>query len=419
MPDSSHENLPRQQSPPPPVPTSAADVDGPLGLRLRDATTFDIGQAFDSGAGRIFPCESCGADLEFHIGDQALRCEYCGHVKQIVIDAETTVQEQDFHAMLARLSDWRQQSAAEKVESGDADHAGDSTTRNELRCDSCGGNVEFVGTLTSSHCPYCGSPVQLENAHKCQERRIPVDGLLPFLIQREDAKRNLGQWVDSRWFAPNKFRRQGANGKFNGVYLSYFTFDSMTFTNYSGQRGEHYWVTVGSGKNRRREMRTRWYPASGRFQRFFDDVLVLANTGLKRKFMLALEPWPLLKVVPFNQQMLAGLMARTYDIDLDECFREGRQRIDSAINTEVRQRIGGDTQRVHSVSSRYEAITFKHLLLPVWLLAYRYHGKTYQVFINAATGEVQGERPYSVWKILFAILVAAAISGTLYVFSQK
>lgn len=419
MSDRSSEDRP--QPPPPPVPSTAAeaDVDGPLDLRLRDATTSDIGQTFDSGAGRIFPCESCGADLEFHIGDQALRCKYCGHVKQIVIDTEASVQEQDFHAMLARLSDWRQQSAAKKVESGDADRAGDSTTRNELRCDSCGGNVEFIGTLTSSHCPYCGSPVQLENAHKCEERRIPVDGVLPFQIPREDAQRNLAQWVDSRWFAPNKFRRQGAHGKFNGVYLAYFTFDSMTFTSYSGQRGEHYWVTVGSGKNQRREMRTRWYPASGRFQRFFDDVLVLANTGLNRKFMLALEPWPLLKVVPFNQQMLAGLMARTYDVELDECFREGRQRIDSALHTEVCQRIGGDTQRVHSVNSRYEAITFKHLLLPVWLLAYRYHDKTYQVFVNAATGEVQGERPYSVWKILFAILVGAIVSGVIYTFSQQ
>lgn len=137
----------------------------------------------------------------------------------------------------------------------------------------------------------------------------------------------------------------------------------------------------------------RWYPASGSFQKFFDDVLVLANTGLRRDFMLELEPWPLLKVVPFDQQMLAGLMARTYDIELDECFAEGKQRIDTAIQAEVRQRIGGDTQVVHSVNSRYDAITYKHLLLPVRLLAYKFNDRTFQVFINAATGEVQGERP--------------------------
>ena len=94
--------------------------------------------------------------------------------------------------------------------------------------------MEFIGTLTSTHCPYCGSPVQLEKAHKCEENRIHVDGVLPFQIERNHAEQNLKQWVESRWFAPNSFRKQGAAGKFNGVYLSYFTFDAMTLTEYTG-----------------------------------------------------------------------------------------------------------------------------------------------------------------------------------------
>jgi hypothetical protein len=320
--------------------------------------------------------------------------------------------------MLEQLRQWREEARDRKVDE-DPSIAATEETHRELRCESCGGNVEFYGTLTSTLCPYCASPVQLENAHKCEEHRIPVDGVLPFQIDKDDARRNLQQWVRSRWFAPNRFSKEGADGRFNGIYLSYYTFDSMTSTAYSGQRGEHYYVTVGDGKNRRTERRTRWYPASGSFQRFFDDVLVLANTGLRRDYMLALEPWPLLKVVPFNQQMLAGLMARTYDIELDACFKEGRDRIDAAILSEVHQRIGGDTQMVSSVKSQYDAITYKHLLLPVWLLAYRFNGKTFQVFINAATGEVQGERPYSVWKIMFAVILGLAAAAGIYAATQQ
>ena len=117
--------------------------------------------------------------------------------------------------------------------------------------------------------------------------------------------------------------------------------------------------------------------------------------------------------------MLAGHLARTYDIELDECFHEAKSRIDDTIQTDVRQRIGGDTQRVQSVNSRYEAITYKHLLLPVWLLAYKYSDKTYQVFINAATGEVQGERPYSVWKIAFAVITGLTVAGVIAAMSQQ
>lgn len=389
------------------------DPDGPLDLRRVDAVSVEAGQTFDAGEGRIFPCEGCGADLEFHIGQQKLACQYCGFVKEIELTEEAVLEEQDFQAMLAQLKEWR-----EKTSTDMADVNTDlESEHRELRCDSCGGNVEFIGTLTSTHCPYCGSPVQLESAHKCEENRIPVDGVLPFQIERDHASRNLKQWVDSRWFAPNRFRKQGAEGKFNGIYLSYFTFDAMTFTAYQGSRGDHYYVTVGSGKNRRQQRRTRWTPASGRFQRFFDDVLVLANTGLRRDFILQLEPWPLSQAVPFNQQMLAGYLARTYDVELDTCFNEGRERIDTAIHQEVQQRIGGDTQRVNSVDSHYEAITFKHLLLPVWLLAYAYRGKSYQVFINAATGEVQGERPWSATKIVFAVLAAILAAGGIWTVS--
>jgi DNA-directed RNA polymerase subunit RPC12/RpoP len=360
------------------------------------------GTTTDEGKARVFPCEGCGADLEFNIGQQKLKCPYCGFEKEIEIAEDAQVREQDFHAMLERVRRAREQ--------GPQEVKGDY---NEVRCRSCGGTVVFAGTLTSTECPYCGSPIQLEHVHTAT-RRIPVDGVLPFLVDNRKAKSSLQQWVKSRWFAPNEFRQRGAEGKFNGVYLPYWTFDTLTFNVYSGERGENYTVTVGTGKDQRTETRTRWYPASGRFQRFFDDVLVVASQGLPHSFIIALEPWPLMNCLPFTQQVLAGYLARTYDVELEEGFQEGKRRIDDAIRADVVHRIGGDQQRIHSIDSRYDAITFKHLLLPVWLLTYRFHDKPYRVFVNAATGEVQGERPYSWVKILLAVLVGLAVALTIF-----
>ncbi|HRX84242.1 MAG TPA: hypothetical protein P5572_04410 [Phycisphaerae bacterium] len=279
-----------------------------------------------------------------------------------------------------------------------------------MRCGSCGATVTFVGTLTSQDCAYCGAPLQLEHAHDAAQR-IPVDGVLPFAVERDRAHANLRDWVKSRWFAPNAFKKQGAEGRFNGLYTPYWTYDSLTFTHYTGQRGEHYWVTVGTGKNKRRERRTRWYPASGKFQRFFDDVLVVGARDLPQKRLDALEPWPLHQCVPFAPELLAGFLARTYDVELDEGFGVARTRIDAALQLDVRQRIGGDVQRIHSIDTRYDAIRFKHLLLPVWMLAYRFREKAYQVVINAATGEVQGDRPYSWAKIALTVLAGLALIG--------
>lgn len=249
--------------------------------------------------------------------------------------------------------------------------------------------------------------------------RIPVGGVLPFIVEKPAAGENLRAWVKSRWLAPNDFVRYGVTGKFSGIYLPYWTFDAMTDVAWRGQRGEHYTVRVGSGQNERTETRTRWHSVNGQFRRFFDDVLVCAAGESKHELINELEPWPLDKLVPFTADALAGYSAITYDIQLQDGFDVGKARIDSEIDDDVRGRIGGDEQRVDSINTRMSALTFKHVLLPVWMLAYMYNDKSYQVVVNACTGEVQGERPYSPWKVAFVtVLGIMAAILVLYMWMQ-
>ncbi len=173
---------------------------------------------------------------------------------------------------------------------------------------------------------------------------------------------------------------------------------------YRGERGDHYWVTVRRGDKTERVQKTRWSFASGSFRRFFDDVLVVAGRGLKAGVVDSLEPWPLARCREFDPRLIAGFVARTYDVGLAEGLGIAKTRIAGALRDDVRRRIGGDEQRIHSVETQYGALTYKHLLLPVWLLAYRYRERLYQVIVNAATGEVQGERPWSWVKITLAVL---------------
>ena len=360
------------------------------------------GQLIDEGDGRVFPCDSCGADLIFHIGQQQLHCGYCGFSRPL----ETEVRplgERDLDAMFAMLREHHDNGRNDEI----TEQGGQPGNR-EVRCNSCGGTVVFSGTLTSSKCPYCGSPLQRSEIEVAKER-ISVDGILPFLLDDRQGRTSIATWVSSLWFAPNKFRREGVSGEINSVYLPYWTYDAMTLNKYRGQRGDDYFVTVGSGKNRRTERRTRWSWRSGAFERFFDDVLVMASQGLPRDLLLNLEPWPLTRCLPYTQEVIAGHLARTYDVMLPAGYKDAQVRIDAAITQDVRRRIGGDRQRIHTIDTRLEGVTFKHLLLPVWMLAYRYNGKPYRVFVNGATGEVHGERPYSPWKILFAVLLAALL----------
>ena len=199
------------------------------------------GERIDDSKGRIFPCEGCGADLEFNIGKQRMSCPYCGHTKEIVLDEDAEVREQDYDAMLDQVSIWRHEKANQSEDSDER----------EVRCESCGFEVMFVGALTSTDCGYCGSPIQQDKS-VVSAKRIPVDGVLPFAVTRELAQRQLKKWVSSRWFAPSSFTKNGVRGRFSGIYLPYWTYDSFTFnlfhylSSLTPQNKQYYYVIVYS-----------------------------------------------------------------------------------------------------------------------------------------------------------------------------
>ncbi|MDQ4091844.1 MAG: hypothetical protein M3163_16340 [Actinomycetota bacterium] len=341
---------------------------------------------------RTYPCTTCGGQLQFDIGLQKLKCPNCGNVQDIIEDAGRVTAEQDFHTAVGRL---HEQAAAGPQIVGEK----------EVVCQNCGGHTTFTGTLTSTRCPYCATPIQRDDVHDAPAR-LPVDGVLPFQVDEGKARASLETWINSRWFAPSEFKKYKQTGSFASVYASYFTYDAETDTLYQGRRGEEYTVTVGSGDKRRTETRVNWYDVSGQVHNFFDDIAVLANTGFDHGKVTALEPWPTQEARPFSAEYIAGHLCRTYDKDVEACLGEARQRMDAEIDNTIRSDIGGDRQDINRKNTMVRSLTFKHLLLPIWLLTVVYAGQPFQVFINGITGEVQGERPWSKVKIAFAVIVA-------------
>ena len=120
----------------------------------------------------------------------------------------------------------------------------------------------------------------------------------------------------------------------------------------------------------------------------------------------------------YRDEYLSGFVAESYQIGLPEGFEIAKGIMAEPIRQAVCSDIGGDHQRIGSVDTRYLDVTFKHALLPIWISAYRYAGKTYRFLVNARTGEVQGERPYSWVKILLAILTALLVIAIALLASQ-
>ncbi len=348
--------------------------------------------------GHRFPCDQCGADLRFDPGHNHLICDHCGNTREITEGPWRggSLQELDLRSAL----------------SGDVPDIEIEETR-VVTCPNCGAQTEFDETLHATECPFCATPVVTDTG---LHRHIKPKGLLPFALDETQARTKMTDWLGSLWFAPNGLQDYARKGRtISGIYVPYWTFDADTKSQYTGARGTHYYETRTVMRDGKREQvrvrKTRWRNVAGRVARFFDDVLVLGSKSLPKKYTDALEPWDLTAMEPYQPEFLAGFRAEGYQIELEDAFKEARVRMDHIIHRDVKFDIGGDVQRVSSVDTHIGALTFKHVLLPVWMAAYKYRGQTYRFVVNGRTGRVQGERPYSAIKITIAVILGLIVAG--------
>lgn len=354
-----------------------------------------------------FPCDQCGADLRFDPSQGGLACNHCGFHTEIyqAPGIVSAIRELDFRTALeARLPE--------------TEHEVTRVTS----CPNCAAQVSFDEVSHATECPFCATPVVTDTG---THRHIKPKGVVPFALQESAARKAMGDWLGGLWFAPNGLQEYARKGrKMQGIYVPYWTFDADTKSAYTGQRGTAYYVTrtvTRNGKRTSQRIRKiRWRSVSGKVARFFDDVLVLASRSLPKRYTDALEPWQLSALEPYRPDFLAGFMAEGYAVELVEGFDEARTHMDRVIRRDVKFNIGGDEQRVHNIDTKIRDVTFKHILLPVWLAAYKYRGKTYRFVVNGQSGKVQGERPWSIWKITFAVLLGLIVAGGIgYLIAQN
>jgi ribosomal protein S27E len=347
-----------------------------------------------------FPCPQCGADVTWDAAAGAQRCKNCGATVAPPA-SPTAIRELDF-------ATWARGTTSET----------DLQEQLVVHCARCGAQTTFGPNVTAGHCAFCGAAMSAEGESK---KLIKPQALLPFRVPRTRSLQLFTGWITGLWFAPNALKHMARADaqRLRGVYLPFWTYDADTTTDYTGDRGDDYtttetYTTRENGRSvtrTRTVVHTRWRPAAGRVSDRFDDVLVPAGGAMPRTIVDRLEPWDLRALVPFADGYLAGFESESYRIDLVAGFDLAKQVMKPTIDATIRADIGGDHQRIGPSDTRYTDVTFKHLLLPMWVCSYRFRDTVYRFVVNARTGEVQGERPWSWVKITFAVLVACALAA--------
>ena len=296
------------------------------------------------------------------------------------------------------------------------------TARRSIQCQSCRAVMVFDPARVGQNCEFCGSPALVDY----QEIKAPIrpQGVLPFRIDASRVRDDIRRWWRSRWFAPGRLAVAALVDTVRSLYIPYWTFDAQVHCPWTAEAGYHYIVMVPGrdAKGRtimRPERRTRWEPAAGVVDHFFDDEPVPGTQGLPMDLLRQVEPFPTQEIVAYDTAFLSGHVVEHYQVVLLDAAQRSQEQMNAKLQALCAQQVPGDTHRNLRINPSYASRTFKHILVPVWLLLYDYGKKAYQVIVNGYTGQIAGNRPYSAWKIFFAVLalviaalIAAIIANT-------
>jgi hypothetical protein len=362
-------------------------------------------------AQKKFSCPACGGESQWNPSKQALVCPFCGTVSpaqaELTATGDQLIVEHDLVAALRGIPDARR---------------GWQTERVSVRCQSCQAISVFDPARVGQRCDFCGSSA-LVPYEEIKEAFRP-ESLLPMKVSETQVRDAIRRWYGTRWFAPNRLKRAALTDTVKGLYIPYWTFDAQVHADWTAESGYYYYVTEtyqdSEGKTQTRQVqKVRWEPSSGQVDHFFDDELVPASRGVQPEMLRRIEPFPTKQLAPYQPGFLSGWVVERYQIDLITAAKAAREEMDAEITRLCGAQVPGDTHRNLQVDTDYSGQTFKHVLVPIWLLSYNYGARAYQVVINGYTAAIAGKYPKSWVKITLAVLAILAFTAVVLLLTRN
>lgn len=287
-----------------------------------------------------------------------------------------------------------------------------------LRCENCGAEVAIDPDQRSYTCTFCDSNYVVEFTPDQSHRQAP-EFVIGFAITPEQAMERFRQWLGrSAWFRPSDLKYSSIADKLKGVYLPFWSFSMLARSRWAVSIGEHWYrtetyTTVENGKTvtkTRTVQETEWWNLDGQHHQYYSGYLISGSRGLGQTDAVQIQPFHLAAAKRYEPYFLAGWLSEEYSIEREAALEVSQKAFFRREHDNIEAFLPGDTFRDLHVETSFEEVNSDLVLLPVYLLNYRYRNKLYRFLMNGQTGKVAGSKPMSWQKVVLTVLGAVVLA---------
>ncbi|ADB18710.1 hypothetical protein Psta_4057 [Pirellula staleyi DSM 6068] len=293
-------------------------------------------------------------------------------------------------------------------------------THKHFHCDNCGSDLAVEPSQRSLVCPFCDSTYVRELPASLGRER--PEFVIGFAITPAQAEAKFKQWLgENTWFRPGDLATKSMVDKLRGMYVPFWSFSTLAESTWQAQIGEYYYRTEtytvrvnGKSETRTKRVRyTEWWPLGGNHHQYYSGYLVSASKGLTQAQAVQIQPYQMQSLKRYEPYFLAGWMSEEYSVDRAAALAFSQQEFYRREEQNVAAHLPGDTHSQLSVQTEFSQTNSDLILLPIYVVSYKYQGQLFQFLLNGQTGKMSGDKPVA-WQRV-AIVVGVVIAAILLV----
>ena len=269
-----------------------------------------------------------------------------------------------------------------------------------FECRGCGASMSYDASAGALRCPFCGS----EKLDEQQDAKVlRANWVVPFAIDEQEALARLRQWLGGSFWRPGDLAQAAKVTTLRQVYVPFWVFAARVFTCWTADTNQ---TPPGA--------RGDWFPLAGENRATYRGVLVGASSVLTPAETHAICPYELSAGVPPEQVDLDNVVYEQFRVQRKYARPLAHAGLEDLERQACSQFVPGRCRNM-KVNLRVEGLTGEPVLLPVWIMAYRYRDDVYRFLVNGQTGTCTGTAPTSYRKIAAVIGIVVAVIVTIVV----